>query len=373
MKKAILAIIFGSVLLAQKTPAPTFVYQAFTTNASGLIVPCSGCFLYTYAAGGTSSQATYTTATGGTPNSNPIVLDTSGAAQMWTTPGISYRFDLYDASLVLIRSVDNVPGGTLAGQSTVTANYIYAGPASGAAAAPTFRAAVLLDLPSVIALTASNFGSEGTTVTLLHGNAGGALAFGPVVPADFGGAVAARTALGNPTAAAGTPAQSTIVDVLAYQVAEIPAFVRVSTDFTTSGVGTALETITGLSFTIPASTALNVPFHCHLVYHQNVANVAVAFGIQDVTVSPTNIAAMGEIHTSASVLAAGNVVGLATTTATAVVSGTPSAITTDWNAEVSGMVEAPSNASSSVIRLMVSTATAADTVTVRRGSFCQLN
>ena len=373
MKKLILAILFGSILLAQKAAPPTFVYQAFTTNASGLVVPCAGCSLYTYAAGGTIGQATYTTATGATPNTNPIVLDSSGAAQMWTTPGISYRFDLYSASAVLIRSVDNVPGGTLAGMSTVTANYLYAGPASGAAAAPTFRAAVLADLPSAILLTSANFGSQGATTTLLHGNAGGILGFSNVTPADFGGSVPARTALANPSAAAGTPAQSTTVDVLQYQVAEIPAFVRVAADFTTSGVGTALETITGLTFTIPASTALNVPFHCHLIYHQNVANVAVAFGLQDVTVSPTNIAAMGEIHTASAVLATGNVVGLATTTATAIVSGTPSAITTDWNAEVSGMVEAPSNASSSAIRLMVSTATAADTVTVRRGSFCQLN
>lgn len=373
MKKLILALLFGSVLFAQNAAPPTFVYQAFTTNAAGLVVPCVGCSLYTYAAGGTTGQATYTTANGVTANSNPIVLDANGAAQMWTTPGVSYRFDLYSASLALIRSVDNVPGGTLAGNSTVTANYLYAGPAAGAAAAPAFRAMVLADLPAAISLTGAKFGSQGTAITSLHGNPGGVLAWGPTVPADFGSAVPARTALANPTAAAGTPAQSTTLDVLAYQVAEIPAFVRVTTDFTTSGVGTALETITGLSFTIPANTALNVPFHCRLIFHQNVAPDVVTFGIQDVTISPTNIAASGEIFTNVAVVATGNLVGLATTTATAVVSGTPSAITTEWNAEVSGMVEAPSNASSSLIRLMVSTATAADTVTVKRGSFCQLN
>jgi hypothetical protein len=370
---ALLAACPWPLATAQQTPPPNFVYQAFTTNASGLTVPCAGCSLYTYVAGGTTGQTTYTTANGSTPNSNPIVLDSKGSAQMWTVPGLSYRFDLYDASLTLIRSVDNVPGGTLAGQSTVTANYIYAGPASGAAAAPAFRAPVVADLPASIPLTSSNFGSEGTTTTLLHGNAGGVLAFSNVVPADFGTAIAARTALGNPTASAAAPSMSTTVDALAYQVAEIPAFSRVTTDFTTSGVGTALEPITGLSFTIPASTALNVPFSCHLIYHQNTANVAVAFGIQDVTVSPTNITAAGTLYTSATVLAAGNVAALATTTATAVVSGTPSAITTNWNAEVSGMVEAPSNASSSAVNFMVSTATAADTVTVLRGSYCRLN
>lgn len=369
MKRFLLAILFGPILFAQQTALPT-AKAAFYDNSGA---PCAGCLLHTYIAGGTTPQATYTTSNGATPNANPIVLDSAGRADIWTTPGVSYRFDLYTAGAVLLWSVDNIPGGSLAGQSTVTANYVFAGPTTGAAAAPDFRALVLADLPTGILLTASNFGSQGTTTTLLHGNAGGVLAFSNVTPSDFGGAIAARTALANATAAAATPSMSTTVDVLAYQVAEIPAFARVSTDFTTSGVGTALENITGLGFTIPASTALNVPFYCRLIYHQNVANVAVAFGLQDVTVSPTNIAASGTIYTSATVLAAANLPALATTSATAIVSGTPSAITTNWNAEISGMIEAPSNASSSAINFMVSTATAADTVTVLRGSYCRLN
>lgn len=370
MKTFIAALaLLVSTVAAQQTAFPT-PKVFFLTNAG---TPCVACSLYTYVAGGTTGQTTYTTANGSTPNANPVVMDSAGRANIWTIPGASYRFDLYDASLVLMWSIDNVPGGTLAGQSTVTANYVYAGPATGAAAAPGFRLFVTADLPTAIALTAANFGSQGTTTKTLHGNAGGALAWNFNVPADFGTAIAARTCLGNNTAAAAAPAFATTCNALAYQVAEIPAFSRVTTDFTTSGVGTALETITGLTFTIPALTALNVPFACHLVYHQNAANDTVAFGLQDVTVSPTNITASGTIHTSATVLVAGNLSALATTTATAIVSGTPSAITTDWNAEISGMIEAPSNASSSAIRILVSTATAADTVTVLRGSYCRLN
>lgn len=369
MKRAILAILFGSVLFAQQTALPT-AKAAFTDNSGA---PCAGCLLYTYVAGGTTPQATYTTSNGATPNANPVVLDSAGRANVWLIPGATYRFDLETAGSVLMWSVDNVPGGSLLGEGTNIANCVFAGPASGPDATATCRSLVVADLPATIPLTAGNFGSEGTTTKTLHGNASGALAWNFTVPADFGTAIAARTALANPTAAAGAPSMSTTVDVLAYQVAEIPAFTRVTSDFTTSGVGTALENITGLTFTIPASTALNVPFHCKLIYHQNVANAAVAFGLQDVTVSPTNIAASGVIYTSATVFAAANLPALATTTATAIVSGTPSAVTTNWNAEISGMIEAPSNASSSAINFMVSTATAADTVTVLRGSYCRLN
>ena len=189
----------------------------------------------------------------------------------------------------------------------------------------------------------------------------------------FGTGIAARAGLGNNTASAAAPNFGTIEDRLAYQVAEIPAFIAVATDFTTSGSGTALETITGLTFTIPASTALNVPFACYFTYSQAVANDAVAFGIQDVTISPTNIAARGYIRTSTTASTAGNLATLTTTTATPIVSATPGATGTNYMAEISGYIEAPSNASSSAIRIMVSTATATDLITIRRGSHCRLN
>ncbi len=222
-------------------------------------------------------------------------------------------------------------------------------------------------------LAGAQHANQGTTTTLLHGNAAGNPSWTNVLAADFGASITARSGLSNATAAAAAPTFSTTEDRLAYQVAEIPSFIFVSTDFTTSGVGTALELITGLSFTIPANTALNVPFACYITYSQAVGNDAVAFGIQDVTVSPTNIAARGYLRTSTTASTAGNVPTLTTTTATAIVSATPGATATDYMAEISGFIEAPSNASSSQIKIMVSTATAADLVTIRRGSHCRLN
>jgi hypothetical protein len=140
-------------------------------------------------------------------------------------------------------------------------------------------------------------------------------------------------------------------------------------DFTTSGVGTALEA-TGLTFTLPANLATNVSFSCYLVYHQNSGTAAVAFGVKN-SVSPTQLNALGYINTSATAFTAGNLTGLASTTATNVVSATPSVITTNWNAEIHGMIEQPSG-SANTVTILVSTATAGDTVTVKRGSYCVL-
>lgn len=145
--------------------------------------------------------------------------------------------------------------------------------------------------------------------------------------------------------------------------------VFVTADFTTSGVGTALENITGLTWTFPA-TALNFSFHCHLGFHQNVATAAVAFGLQDTTNAPANIMATGHEQSNATVFNEAVIAGLNTTTATAIVSATPSAITTNWEADIKGTVEHA--ASAHTLNIMTSTATAADTVTVLRGSYCAL-
>lgn len=361
--KTFLALLFAAgTLLAQKATFPTPNIQLFDNFGA----PCAGCSLYTYAATTATPQNTYTTPAGSTANSSPIVLDSAGRANVWTTPGQSYRFDLYDASAAIIWSVDNIPGGSLIGTAAVTANYVYAGPTTGAAATPAFRALVAADLPSITPTVCTNQLLSQISAAFLG-------TCRSLAGADFGAAIAARSALGRNAATAGAPAFNTTQDALGYQVAEIPSSVFVAGDFTTSGVGTAFELITGLTWTIPASTALNVPFSCKLVYHQNVATDAVAFGIRDVTVSPTNILGHGVMYTNTTASTEGNLVALASTTATAIVSATPSAITTNWLATISGFIEAPSNASSSAIQIMVSTATAADTVTVKRGSFCTLN
>lgn len=145
-----------------------------------------------------------------------------------------------------------------------------------------------------------------------------------------------------------------------------------ASDFPDLNSTTALQAITGLSFTLPANTALNVPFRCSLLYSQATAAVSDSFGVQDVTVAPTNIMAYGNVQTAATTLVWSNLPTLTTTTATAVVTFTPSAITTVWQADLKGFIQQPSNASSSVFQIMVSQATATDVITIKKGSYCVL-
>ncbi len=70
--------------------------------------------LYTYAAGTTTAQATYTSNTGITNHTNPIILDAAGrvpaGGEIWLTDGINYKFVLKDANDVLLGTYDNITG-----------------------------------------------------------------------------------------------------------------------------------------------------------------------------------------------------------------------------------------------------------------------
>ena len=60
--------------------------------------PLVGGQLFTYVAGTSTKQATYTDSSGGTPNTNPIVLDYRGEARVWIDPTLSYKFVLAPAT-----------------------------------------------------------------------------------------------------------------------------------------------------------------------------------------------------------------------------------------------------------------------------------
>lgn len=146
--------------------------------------------------------------------------------------------------------------------------------------------------------------------------------------------------------------------------------IYVASDFTTSSA--SLVNITGLTWTLPANLAVKAPFLCELNYSQATAAAANAFGIQAADVSPTNISARGEIWTNVTVATAANVPTLASTSATNIVVATPSAITTVWNAHLSGLIENPANASTNRVSIMVLTGSASDAITVKRGSWCKI-
>ena len=67
--------------------------------------------IYTYLAGTTTPVTTYTTPTGSTANSNPIIANAAGRLtnEIWLTIHYSYKFVLKDANDVLIATYDNIP------------------------------------------------------------------------------------------------------------------------------------------------------------------------------------------------------------------------------------------------------------------------
>jgi hypothetical protein len=86
------------------------VAAQFFTNTGAVL---TGGKLYTYAAGTTTPQATYTTSAGTTARANPVVLDAAGrvpdSGEIWISP-VSYKFVLKDSNDVLIATYDNIFG-----------------------------------------------------------------------------------------------------------------------------------------------------------------------------------------------------------------------------------------------------------------------
>ena len=83
-------------------------WQFFDNNGA----PLSGGLIYTYAAGTTTPLETYTTSTGLTANSNPVVLDSAGRVpnQIWLTSTLVYKFLLKTSTGTQIASYDNISG-----------------------------------------------------------------------------------------------------------------------------------------------------------------------------------------------------------------------------------------------------------------------
>ena len=116
------------------SPAPKF--QAIDPNGN----PYALGKLYTYIANSSTPAATYSDA-GGTLNTNPIILDTAGRANIWLTDNVVYKFILNTALDTLVWTVDNIPGRDIdASDLTVIAT------GSGTAISLADRAAWIKDI-----------------------------------------------------------------------------------------------------------------------------------------------------------------------------------------------------------------------------------
>jgi hypothetical protein len=86
------------------------VAAQFFTNTGAVL---TGGKLFTYAAGTTTPQVSYTTNAGNITRTNPIVLDAAGrvaeGGEIWITAQ-PYKFVLKDSNDVLIATYDNITG-----------------------------------------------------------------------------------------------------------------------------------------------------------------------------------------------------------------------------------------------------------------------
>jgi hypothetical protein len=103
------------------SPVGGVAAQFFDNN--GVIL--SGGKLYTYAAGTTTPQTTYTTSAGNVARTNPIVLNSAGrvgdGGEIWIKSA-AYKFVLRDSNDVLIATYDNVFGSGAFAVTNYTGN-----------------------------------------------------------------------------------------------------------------------------------------------------------------------------------------------------------------------------------------------------------
>lgn len=152
--------------------------QIFDDN--GVIL--TGGKIYTYVAGTSTPAATYTSSTGVTAHSNPIILDAAGrvADEVWLTNSVNYKFILKDSNDVLIGTYDNLTGinstinastiaftgvkgqtGTLSDLGTMNgSNYVGFQPAGGGALSASYS--IQDKLRQYVSVT--DFGADSTGV-----------------------------------------------------------------------------------------------------------------------------------------------------------------------------------------------------------------
>lgn len=102
--------------------APFLKYQFFDDNGD----PLAAGKVYTYAAGTTANQATYTDYGGLSANTNPVILDAAGRANIWLDETLSYKLKVNNSLDVTQYTTDNVTGALAGSVPKWNANTTYA-------------------------------------------------------------------------------------------------------------------------------------------------------------------------------------------------------------------------------------------------------
>jgi hypothetical protein len=148
--------------------------------------PLAGGLVYTYAAGTTTPQATYTTNSGLTAHTNPIVLDSAGrvssGGEIWLTDAQAYKFVVQTSAAITIGTYDNITGngsGILASLAAPNGSSLVGFIASGAEAVATTVQTKLRETVSVKDFGAVGDGFADDTAAIVNAIAQGGEIFFP--------------------------------------------------------------------------------------------------------------------------------------------------------------------------------------------------
>jgi hypothetical protein len=149
-------------------------WQFFDANG----VPLSGGKLYTYAAGTTTPQTTYTSISGLVSNENPIILNSegrvSGSNEVWLTSTVAYKLILKTSADVQLWSADDLSGMAALGNALPVA--------SGGTGVTSNTAYAVLCGGTTATNPIQSIANVGTTGQVLTSNGAGAL---PTMQAAF--------------------------------------------------------------------------------------------------------------------------------------------------------------------------------------------
>lgn len=123
--KNLILLTFASVLaFGQAVVLPVPKAQFFNNNGQ----PLAGGLVYSYLAGTSTPTPTYQNAAGTTANTNPVVLDSTGRANIWLLTTLSYKIVVQTSAGLTLYTTDGITGaagGTAGGQWTTSGTNIY--------------------------------------------------------------------------------------------------------------------------------------------------------------------------------------------------------------------------------------------------------
>lgn len=150
----------------QLSPLPI---QHFVDNNGNAL---TGGLLFTYAAGTVTKTPTYTDSTGNTANTNPVILNSRGEANVWLTPGVGYKFVLSpstdtDPPTNPIWTVDQIFAAGSGGAAFYFGTGVTTGSANAQVLSTTSPSGFTLTLGSLVAFLSGFTNTGATTLNVL--------------------------------------------------------------------------------------------------------------------------------------------------------------------------------------------------------------